>query len=245
VAAAAAIPAAASTVGHLQAAGTRPAAESTARAEDSGHRASADEPKRGRIVPLPWLLGGSVAIAALLLLAVFPAMLRLTAARQPLAQRPHAAASAAPPAATAPAAAAPAAAPSAEPQDSAAPADSGASAPNSVLAQPAGAGSPTDAVGGFYSAVANHQFSAAASYWSANMQANWSPPVYIDQRFQPTQSMRLNSANVVSTDGDTATVSIDLIEVYSGSTRHWVGTWRLVRGPNGTWLLDAPNLRQA
>jgi hypothetical protein len=218
-------------------------------------RSRAAEPE-GRPSPrrrfAAWPLVAGLAGLLLLLAIGVPAAGRLAASRtQGRALAPSARA-------TAPAAApsqAPAAAPSQAPQDSAAGAptvDNGgaaAPAPADGAPQPAapasgGADSPTTAVAGFYQAVAQHQFDAAAAYWSGRMQANWPPSVYIDQRFTPTQSMTLQGANVVSQGDGTAVVSIDLVEVYNGSTRHWVGSWQLVRGSGG-WVLDAPNLHQA
>ena len=125
-----------------------------------------------------------------------------------------------------------------------------------VVAQPAGqqpatvpasqttVGDPTGAVGAFYQAVAAHQFDAAAATWSARMQANYPPPEFINRRFAYTQQMNLRAARTVANDGQFATVYIDLIEVYAGSTRHWVGSWQLIRSSSG-WLLNQPNLQAA
>jgi hypothetical protein len=76
------------------------------------------------------------------------------------------------------------------------------------------------------------------------MQSAYPPAEYIDRRFAYTQQMNLRQAQIVSNNGQTATVYIDLIEVYAGSTRHWVGTWQLVATSSG-WLLNQPNLRAA
>ena len=76
------------------------------------------------------------------------------------------------------------------------------------------------------------------------MQSAYPPPQYINQRFAYTQQMNLRQAQVVANNGQTATVYIDLIEIYAGSTRHWVGTWQLVNTSSG-WLLNQPNLRAA
>jgi hypothetical protein len=76
------------------------------------------------------------------------------------------------------------------------------------------------------------------------MQSAYPPPEYINRRFAYTQQMNLRQAQIVANNGQTATVYIDLIEVYAGSTRHWVGTWQLVATSSG-WLLNQPNLRAA
>ena len=106
------------------------------------------------------------------------------------------------------------------------------------------AGDPTRTVAGFYQAVAAHKFDAAAALWSARMQANYPPDEFINRRFAYTQQMDLRQARTLGNNGQVATVYIDLIEVYAGSTRHWVGTWQLVRTSSG-WLLDQPSLRAA
>jgi len=103
-------------------------------------------------------------------------------------------------------------------------------------------GEPTTRVAGFYQAVAAHQFDAAAAAWSVRMQANYPPSEFIDRRFAYTQQMNLRAAHVLANNGQVATVYIDLIEVYAGTTRHWVGTWQLVSSSSG-WLLNQPNLR--
>jgi hypothetical protein len=116
--------------------------------------------------------------------------------------------------------------------------------PAPVPGAQAGASDPRGSISSFYQAVAAHQFDAAAATWSARMQSAYPPPQYINQRFAYTQQMNLRQAQVIANNGQTATVYIDLIEVYAGSTRHWVGTWQLVETPSG-WLLNQPNLRAA
>jgi hypothetical protein len=106
------------------------------------------------------------------------------------------------------------------------------------------AGDPTGRVAGFYQAVAAHQFDAAAAAWSAQMQANYPPSEFINHRFAYTQGMNLRAARVLANNGQVSTVYVDLIEVYAGTTRHWVGTWQLVSSSSG-WLLNQPNLRAA
>lgn len=106
------------------------------------------------------------------------------------------------------------------------------------------AGDPARSVAGFYQAVAAHQFDVAAAAWSAQMQANYPPSEFINHRFAYTQSMNLRAARVLANNGQVSTVYIDLIEVYAGTTRHWVGTWQLVSSSSG-WLLNQPKLRAA
>lgn len=116
--------------------------------------------------------------------------------------------------------------------------------PSPMPAAQSGAADPRGSIAGFYQAVAAHQFDAAAATWSARMQAAYPPPEYINRRFAYTQQMNLRQARVIANNGQTATVYIDLVEVYAGSTRHWVGTWQLVQTSSG-WLLNQPNLRAA
>ena len=76
------------------------------------------------------------------------------------------------------------------------------------------------------------------------MRAAYPPGENINGRFARTDRMLVQRADVISVDqaSGRATVAIDLQEVLdSGVTRHWSGTWGLVRGTSG-WLLDQPNL---
>jgi len=105
-------------------------------------------------------------------------------------------------------------------------------------------GDPAGEVAAFYQAVQAHQFDAAAASWSTQMQSNYPPAEFINHRFAYTRQMSLRANRTLANNGQVATVYIDLIEVYAGSTRHWVGTWQLVRSSSG-WLLNQPNLRSA
>ena len=104
------------------------------------------------------------------------------------------------------------------------------------------AGDPAAAIARFYQDVSGHDFAAAASLWSARMQARYPPAVYIDHRFAATQGINLEAARVVGNRGGQAIVYVRVIEVLDGQTRQWVGTWQLVNTQSG-WLLDRPNLR--
>ncbi len=77
------------------------------------------------------------------------------------------------------------------------------------------------------------------------MRSAFPPQQNIDQRFRSTQAIRLQRADVVNQDQSQATVAVDLVESDAqAGQRHFVGTWHLVRGPNG-WMLDQPNLQPA
>ncbi len=103
---------------------------------------------------------------------------------------------------------------------------------------------PTEiVVSTFYELVSNHQFGPAAELWSPRMRASFPPAENIDQRFSRTESIRLQRADVLSQDQVEATVAVDLLERGAGAgPRHYVGTWRLVRGADG-WMLDEPSLK--
>jgi hypothetical protein len=94
----------------------------------------------------------------------------------------------------------------------------------------------------FYQLVTAHQFDQAAQLWDSRMRAEYPPADNINGRFADTQAISLASYNVQSNNGQTAVVAVDIRErLSSGATQRFVGTWTLVRGPNG-WLLDQPNL---
>jgi hypothetical protein len=106
------------------------------------------------------------------------------------------------------------------------------------------AGSPDAAVSRFYQLVAQHRFDAAVQLWTARMQAAYPPGENVYQRFADTTSMTLVSDQVTAPAGSSALVSVTVVEVRSGQTTRWVGTWYVVRGSSG-WLLDQPALRPA
>ncbi|HET7471512.1 MAG TPA: serine/threonine-protein kinase [Candidatus Limnocylindrales bacterium] len=93
----------------------------------------------------------------------------------------------------------------------------------------------------FYARVARHDFDGAARLWSASMRQRYPPDRYIDGRFAATTGITVRRAETVSRSGDTARVAVDLLEYRSDSaTRHWVGSWDLVRTSAG-WLLNQPH----
>ncbi|HEV7663937.1 MAG TPA: hypothetical protein VGQ62_10420 [Chloroflexota bacterium] len=103
---------------------------------------------------------------------------------------------------------------------------------------------PGEAVSSFYALIESHQFETAAQLWSPRMVASFPPQQNIDQRFNQTQSIRLQRVDVISQDQSRATVAVDLVEATAQGPRHYAGTWQLVRGAAG-WLLDQPNLQTA
>jgi hypothetical protein len=103
------------------------------------------------------------------------------------------------------------------------------------------AGDPVASINRFYSAVTAHQFGAAASTWSPQMQAQYPPSIYIDQRFADTQYIGLTNSYLVSAGSGTAVIYVNVAETIGGQHRLWVGTWQLVDTSSG-WLLNSPNL---
>jgi len=148
----------------------------------------------------------------------------------------------------------PAPTPDATPSDTAAPAASGPPTPTTesqlqpspipVFAQPQirAGGDPLAAINQFYAEISAHQFADAASLWSARMQAQYPPAVYIDQRFSATQSIGLTGGQVITQGDGVAVVYVNVAEVSGGQHREWTGTWQLV-DPGSGWLLNSPNLR--
>ncbi|CCF85643.1 hypothetical protein NITHO_530001 [Nitrolancea hollandica Lb] len=106
---------------------------------------------------------------------------------------------------------------------------------------------PAAAVTRFYQLIGQHQFDQAAGLWSSTMRAQYPPAQNITGRFSDTADMTVQRAKAISIDegAGKATVEVDVIEIVesAGTTRNWVGTWELVRVPEG-WLLDQPNLRE-
>jgi hypothetical protein len=113
--------------------------------------------------------------------------------------------------------------------------------PDQALALNSG-GDPAAVVRQFYAAISAHQFDVAASLWSAAMQAQYPPTLFIDERFSATQEVDLTAERVVADDGGTAIVSVQVVEVTGGETRHWAGIWELIDTSAG-WLLNSSNLQ--
>ncbi|HEX8918266.1 MAG TPA: protein kinase [Chloroflexota bacterium] len=104
-----------------------------------------------------------------------------------------------------------------------------------------GAG-PEQAVQQFYSFVSNHQWNDAAALWTPGLRGSDPPIQYINQRFQQTSRMDVQSAAVVNEDdrSGTAAVRVSLVEhLQNGYYRVLDGTWYLVRRGSG-WFLNQP-----
>ena len=100
---------------------------------------------------------------------------------------------------------------------------------------------PDDTVAAFYAHVVDSEFDAAYSLWSNRMRAAYSRQENLDQRFDETASIVFQQLFVAEQAGDRATVQANFSETYdSGSSRQFIGYWRLVR-VDGRWLLDEPS----
>ena len=103
------------------------------------------------------------------------------------------------------------------------------------------AGGPEDAVAAFYAAVVDERFDAAYALWSDRMKATYPRPEQLDDRFADTAAISFSELRVASRSGADATVQANFTERYdTGSSRDFIGYWRLVR-VDGRWLLDEPN----
>jgi LysM repeat protein len=108
---------------------------------------------------------------------------------------------------------------------------------------------PEDTVRSFYTAVAQGKFDQAIGLWSQRMRSAYPPAQNVNSRFAATQSLTVTRADVTQLDvvAGRATVAVRLTEVVGAApslTRQYVGTWCLVRGSDGGWLLDQPDLQQ-
>jgi hypothetical protein len=100
---------------------------------------------------------------------------------------------------------------------------------------------PDDTVAAFYAHVVDGSFDAAYSLWSEHMRAAYPRQENLDQRFDETASIEFQQLFVAEQVGDRATVQANFTETYdSGSSREFIGYWRLVR-VDGRWLLDDPS----
>ncbi|MCA1569175.1 MAG: protein kinase [Chloroflexi bacterium] len=115
--------------------------------------------------------------------------------------------------------------------------------PTQVPATPApiAAAAPADAVSAFYGHVAAGRFDQAYSLWSARMKDVYPRQGNLDGRFADTADITFQTLQTVDQTATAATVQANFTETYdSGSSRNFVGFWRLVR-VDGRWLLDEPN----
>ncbi|MGI8999543.1 MAG: protein kinase domain-containing protein [Candidatus Limnocylindria bacterium] len=105
---------------------------------------------------------------------------------------------------------------------------------------PVAAVAPDDAVAAFYAHVAAGRFDDAYALWSERMQDEFPRQDNLDGRFADTADIAFDTLEVAAQSASTATVQANFTETYdSGSSRRFVGYWRLVR-VDGRWLLEEP-----
>lgn len=142
-----------------------------------------------------------------------------------------------PPAATAAPTPAPTASATAAPTPAPATPVPSTPAPTPVVVAAAG---PDDAVAAFYGNAAAGRFDAAYGLWSQRMRDTYPRAENLDGRFDDTSSIAFEQLYVAEQADGRATVQANFVETYeSGSSRRFVGYWRMVR-VDGRWLLDEP-----
>ena len=106
---------------------------------------------------------------------------------------------------------------------------------------PVAVAGPDDAVAAFYAHVAAGRFDEAYALWSDRMKATYPRADNLDGRFDSTESITFDELSVASQSAGEATVQANFIERYEGgSSRQFIGYWRLIR-VDGRWLLHEPN----
>ena len=118
-----------------------------------------------------------------------------------------------------------------------------APAPTPVPAAPApepGAAEAAAVVRSYYGAINAGQYPRAYALWSDRMKAVYPRAENLDGRFDSTESITFDALYVASQSASDATVQANFTERYEGgSSRQFIGYWRLVR-VDGRWLLDEP-----
>jgi serine/threonine-protein kinase len=107
---------------------------------------------------------------------------------------------------------------------------------------PAAVRGPAATVARFYALVVRHDYDAAARLWSRALRERYPPDRYIAGRFDATTAVDVHRLETTRQGSRTAVVATDITEHRaSGASRHWVGTWDLVK-IDGVWLMDDPDL---
>ena len=127
------------------------------------------------------------------------------------------------------------------PSPTLAPPAAAAPAPGPGAAVVAVATRPDAVVAAFYRHAAGGDFDGAYALWSDRMKASFPRQGNLDDRFASTRSVAFQELRVAEEVGGSATVQANFTETYdSGSSRQFIGYWRLV-SVDGLWLLDEPN----
>ena len=113
-------------------------------------------------------------------------------------------------------------------------------APPVTTPAPVAVAGPDDTVAAFYGHVVAERFDDAYALWSDRMKAAYPRAENLDGRFDSTESITFDALYVASQSASDATVQANFTERYEGgSSRQFIGYWRLVR-VDGRWLLDEP-----
>ena len=84
------------------------------------------------------------------------------------------------------------------------------------------------------------RFDEAYALWSDRMKQAYPRQGNLDDRFANTADIAIDTLFIADQTADAATVQANFTETYdSGSSRRFVGYWRLVQ-VGGRWLLDQP-----
>jgi hypothetical protein len=112
--------------------------------------------------------------------------------------------------------------------------------PSPATPAPVAVAAPGDTVAAFYGHVVDARFDEAYALWSDRMKAEYPREENLDDRFDSTASITFDQLFVASQSAGEATVQANFTERYdNGSSRQFIGYWRLVR-VDGRWLLDEP-----
>ncbi len=105
-----------------------------------------------------------------------------------------------------------------------------------------GADTPAGAVEQFYTAAANHQYSAAWALADSNLRSQLGGYGSFENLMSSVRSITIHRAQTVGNSGSgAATVAVSTTSVQTSRTQQCTGTARAVRS-GGTWLLDGVSI---
>ena len=100
---------------------------------------------------------------------------------------------------------------------------------------------PEAAVAAFYRDAVAGDFDAAYALWDERMRSTYPREANLDERFDQTADITFSALYTAERSDTTAVVQANFTETYdSGSSRDFIGYWRLVL-VDGRWLLDEPH----
>lgn len=106
---------------------------------------------------------------------------------------------------------------------------------------------PAETVIRFYQLLEDGQYEALTPLWSDSRRASmsWNPTALKSRASTGDLTVRRADVTALDERAGYAVVAVDVLEVTGPAPlghRRYVGTWELVRGPQG-WLLDEPNIQ--